>query len=426
VGARSAGAVVISVLVSALATAMAPAGPASSLDCDRSVGSCPALLHEQEAAAANQASLTGVDQQLAYTIGAVAALAQVVSDLQHKVEQQQARVKTTAGRLEALARQLRFTQADVDRTQAELVIHQQLLYQRVRGLDKAGGISYLELIVTSNTFTQLVNRVSTIDRVIGGDQRLVEELRVDRSRIQRLHEQVERARAEQQQLLSQQQQDLVQLTRQQQAERDAYAAQAALQAQLETREQALQVEKASIGAHLQTLQADYQRELSSLMSQRQGGGASVGGSFSIDTDLRRLPQVDPGALDAYFSGTPFAGLGAGFVAAGRRYGVNPLYLVAHAIEESAFGNSQIAQGKNNLFGIAAYDSNPDAARSFSSFQACIDFEAQFVRQDYLDPQGAFYHGSTLRGMNVSYATDPRWARNIAAIYLTLPGGLSAA
>ena len=73
----------------------------------------------------------------------------------------------------------------------------------------------------------------------------------------------------------------------------------------------------------------------------------------------------------------------------------------------------------------AIGGNPDAARSFSSFQACIDFEAQFVRQDYLDPQGAFYHGSTLRGMNVSYATDPRWARNIAAIYLTLPGGLSA-
>jgi beta-N-acetylglucosaminidase len=28
-------------------------------------------------------------------------------------------------------------------------------------------------------------------------------------------------------------------------------------------------------------------------------------------------------------------------------------------------------------------------------------------------------------MNVNYATDPRWASNIAAIYLTLPGGLNA-
>jgi peptidoglycan hydrolase CwlO-like protein len=419
--------VVISSLVVALVvTGLAPAGLASSVECDRSVSACPALLQEQAAAAANQATLAGVDQQVAATIGAVAALAQVVSELQRKVEQQQAQVKATAGRLDALARQLRFAQADVERTQAELVIHQQLLYQRVRGLDKAGTISYLELIVTSNSFTQLVNRVSTIDRVVGGDQRLVAQLRVDRTRIQGLHEQVDKARAQQQQLLNQQQQELAQLTRQQQAERDAYAAQAALQAQLESRRQALQVEKASIGAHLQSLQADYQRQLSSLMAQRQGGGAVGGGTFSIDTDLRHLPQVDQGALNAYFSGTAFAGLGAAFIDAGRRNGVNPLYLVAHAIEESAFGNSQIARGKNNLFGIAAYDSNPDAARSFSSFQACIDFEAQFVRQDYLDPQGAFYHGSTLRGMNVSYATDRRWASNIAAIYLTLPGGLSAA
>ena len=27
-------------------------------------------------------------------------------------------------------------------------------------------------------------------------------------------------------------------------------------------------------------------------------------------------------------------------------------------------------------------------------------------------------------MNLDYATDPRWAANIASIYLTLPGGLN--
>ena len=45
--------------------------------------------------------------------------------------------------------------------------------------------------------------------------------------------------------------------------------------------------------------------------------------------------------------------------AGRRYGVNPLYLVAHAIEESAFGASEIAQTRNNLFGIAASIDGPN-------------------------------------------------------------------
>ncbi|MDQ6773888.1 MAG: glucosaminidase domain-containing protein [Candidatus Dormibacteraeota bacterium] len=148
-----------------------------------------------------------------------------------------------------------------------------------------------------------------------------------------------------------------------------------------------------------------------------------GGGFGIDTDLRLIPQVDAGALDALFAGTPLAGLGGVFVGAGDQNLVNPLYLVAHAIEESAFGSSTIAQQKKNLFGIGAFDSNPGGdALAFASFQACIQYEARFVSQEYLSPGGPFYHGLTLRGMNVDYASDPRWASKIASIYLTLPGG----
>ncbi|HEY4868012.1 MAG TPA: glucosaminidase domain-containing protein [Candidatus Dormibacteraeota bacterium] len=410
-------------LVALLLVGLEPAGLAFAADCDRSLSACSALLQQQDAAAANQTQLAGVDQQIAYSIGAIAALAQVVAQLQTQVEDQQSQIQATSARLDVLGRQVRLTQADVERRQVEVTIHQQLLYQRVRALDKSGAVSYLELLVTSSSFTQLVNRVATIDKVIGGDRRMVDELKQGRARLQGLRDQLERDRVQQQQLLDQQQRQLARLAQEQQAQRGAYAAQTALEAQLESRRQALQAEKASIGAQLQSLQADYQRQLSSLLAQRQAGGGP-GGGFNIYTDLRIVPQVDAGALNAYFSGTAFAGLGPAFVNAGRRHGVNPLYLVAHAIEESAFGTSEIAQGKNNLFGIAAYDSNPNAAMSFPSFQACIDYEAQFVRRDYLDPQGAFYRGPNLNGMNVNYASDRRWASNIAAIYLTLPGGLN--
>ena len=36
------------------------------------------------------------------------------------------------------------------------------------------------------------------------------------------------------------------------------------------------------------------------------------------------------------------------------------------------------------------------------------------------PGGAYYHGPTLRGMNVDYASDPFWASKIAAIARTVP------
>lgn len=58
--------------------------------------------------------------------------------------------------------------------------------------------------------------------------------------------------------------------------------------------------------------------------------------------------------------------------------------------------------------------------SFSSFSACILWVANVVKINYLTPGGAYYHGPTLRGMNVDYASDPNWAVKIAAIAQSIP------
>lgn len=401
----------------------APVGQTVAQDCDRTLSACHGLLEAQSGAAANQARLAEIDQQIAYSTGAIAALAQVIAGFQRQIAEKQSQIDATSARLDDLDRQLRYTQAAFDRTQAQLLIRQQRLDHRVREVDKLGHLGYLELVVTSTSFSQLVDRVATIQEVISGDRRLIDQLKQGRARTQRLSEQLSRDQVRHQSLLQLQQQQLAQLAQQQQAQREAYAAQMALEAQQEAWRQQLGTRQSAIRDRIQTLQADYQRQLNAMVMQEQTGGIS-GGTFSIDTNLRIVPGVEAAALDAYFRGTALAGLGPAFVGAGQQRGVNPLYLVAHAIEESAFGTSRIAREKHNLFGIAAYDSDPGAALSFPSFQACIEYEAKFVLDDYLDPQGPFYHGPTLRGMNVAYATDQRWAYNIAAIYLTLPGGLN--
>ena len=86
-----------------------------------------------------------------------------------------------------------------------------------------------------------------------------------------------------------------------------------------------------------------------------------------------------------------------------------------------WGQSAIAQDKHNLFGFNADDANPyQDASTFPSFDACVQHVAQFVAQNYLDQTGRYYHGPTLRGMNVDYATDPNWAYKIARIADTVP------
>lgn len=146
-----------------------------------------------------------------------------------------------------------------------------------------------------------------------------------------------------------------------------------------------------------------------------------GPTFTIDTDLTKPSGETAARLDAFLSGTALAGLGSDFMAAERTYHVSARYFTAHAILESAWGTSAIAQDKHNLFGYGADDANPYAdAMTFSSFNACIQYVAQKVATNYLSPSGAFYHGPTLRGMNVDYASDPLWASSIARIANTIP------
>jgi beta-N-acetylglucosaminidase len=147
----------------------------------------------------------------------------------------------------------------------------------------------------------------------------------------------------------------------------------------------------------------------------------AGSTFTIDTDLTRPSGETAAKLDAFLSGTALAGLGSSFIAAERTYHVSARYFTAHAILESAWGTSAIAQDKHNLFGYGANDANPYGdAVTFASFNACIQYVANKVASNYLSPSGAFYHGPTLRGMNVDYATDPLWASSIARIANTIP------
>lgn len=122
---------------------------------------------------------------------------------------------------------------------------------------------------------------------------------------------------------------------------------------------------------------------------------------------------------AYRSASPLKELGAAFKQAEEKYQVNALYLLAQAILESNWGLSELAQEKNNLFGIKAYDSDPlRSADSFASFEECIDYMAKtIVAGRYANPSDWRYNGAVLGdksfGFNVRYASDPYWGQKIA-------------
>ena len=159
---------------------------------------------------------------------------------------------------------------------------------------------------------------------------------------------------------------------------------------------------------------------SSTSSSSSSESSDSGGAFTnVDLRFPAPSDITASSLNNYLklTGSPLNGLGESFMTAQSTYSVDATYLVAHAIEESASGTSQIALADNNLFGYGAYDSAPSAdAGLFPSDDYAIRFEAWEVQNNYLSTTGSNYGGSpTLTGMNVHYATDPDWASNIGAI-----------
>lgn len=77
-----------------------------------------------------------------------------------------------------------------------------------------------------------------------------------------------------------------------------------------------------------------------------------------------------------------------------QYGANALAVFGVSANESAFGTSNIAMTKNNLFGHNAVDSDPGLANGYASAQNSIQDHAKYyVNLWYSTPKYSTYNGS---------------------------------
>lgn len=108
----------------------------------------------------------------------------------------------------------------------------------------------------------------------------------------------------------------------------------------------------------------------------------------------------------------------------QKYSINGIFLASMAIHESAWGTSQIAKDKKNLFGFGAYDRSPyESAHTFSEYSECIKTVAKYLVKNYINPSGTkiynnetatgtYYNGATIAGVNTKYCTDKEWSTKI--------------
>lgn len=126
-------------------------------------------------------------------------------------------------------------------------------------------------------------------------------------------------------------------------------------------------------------------------------------------DITQLSELTAYEYDLILNGSKLEGKGYIFENIEKEYGVNGLFILAIAKQESGLGSSNIAMKKNNLTGYMAYDENTGAARNFVDFEDCLMTTARAIKKNYLQEDGKYYHGKSIFSVNVKYCSQIDWS-----------------
>jgi peptidoglycan hydrolase CwlO-like protein len=271
------------------------AWPHPGLACDQSLSACRQLQQVQQQEGAAQRQLQQIDAARLDAQSRAGALAGLVSQLQSQVAAQQAAIAATRAAIDDLDRQIRFTQADLMRSQAHLTARQVLLQQRVRSLGQQGPTDYVEVLLTARSFTQLVDRAFLIRDVVGSEERLVGQVRRARNQVQDTERRLEGERARETALLAQQEAQEQQLDAELATQQQALSEEQQLLDQLRGQSAELQARVASLAAQAQDLSDRYRRQLAQVVGGSRPA-ASGGGSRSVGLLAPLFPYVPPGGF----------------------------------------------------------------------------------------------------------------------------------
>src|SRR2546421_4014790 len=140
--------------------------PVRALDCSAGDSTCQALQQARQNQQDTQSRLDQVKQSLADAQEKAKRTLALIGDLNAKIEVQKRAIVNTQAKLDATQRQIRFTEAEIKRHEAHMDVRRSLLDQRVRSMDKHGDVHYLELVVSSKNFNQLVDRMVVMQDIV--------------------------------------------------------------------------------------------------------------------------------------------------------------------------------------------------------------------------------------------------------------------
>lgn len=120
-----------------------------------------------------------------------AALKGELSRLDQRMQELQADLARINGEIAAAEREIARVEADLTAAEEELAFKDDLLKRRLRAIYEQGYVSYLDVLLGANSFSDFLTRFNSLRIIASNDQRLVEEVRAERDRIEALKEELE-------------------------------------------------------------------------------------------------------------------------------------------------------------------------------------------------------------------------------------------
>lgn len=131
----------------------------------------------------NQRQLQNIKSQINNAMGQMNALDSLITSLNAQVAAQQALIVQTQAAIDKLNQQIRLGEADLTFVQADMSIREQLLEARMRYQDSQGSFINVELVLTSASFNDLMNRLMAEQQITNSDKQLITNLKQDHSQV---------------------------------------------------------------------------------------------------------------------------------------------------------------------------------------------------------------------------------------------------
>ena len=207
---------------------------------------------------ANQRELARIQSQINGAEAQMNAIGALINNLKKQIAAQQALIAQTQATIDDLSRQIRLGEADLTRLRAHMGVRDELLNQRLRYVDAHGAMNYLQLVLTANSFNEMMNRMVAAQQVAASDRKLLTDLAQQHSEVTLANTALDEKRNQVNALLLQQKAAEADLQKSLKAQDAAMAYAKQLEVQLSAQYAAVQAQRAAIDAQVAQLQQQYQ------------------------------------------------------------------------------------------------------------------------------------------------------------------------